>query len=139
MLSSADQQSRLQVLVRIATALAFPARVSGVLSGQLNVTRQLYTDSLTEQCVMCTAGLSLGGYCALVFAGVLTFEGGLKIMKVRAESMAAAATSGDKPHRGHLVRTALWSPAAMHIFPVLLWLYHSCYPVLCWDHRNSLP
>ena len=40
------------------------------------------------------AGLSLGEYCALVFAEVLTFEEGLRIVKVRAESMAAAATSG---------------------------------------------
>ena len=44
---------------------------------------------------MWVAGLSLGEYCALVFAGVLTFEEGLKIVKVRAESMAAAATSGE--------------------------------------------
>lgn len=40
------------------------------------------------------AGLSLGEYCALVFAGVLTFEEGLRVVKVRAESMAAAATLG---------------------------------------------
>ena len=55
----------------------------------------------------CTAGLSLGEYCALAFAGVLTFEEGLKIVKVRAESMAAAATSGEKPRYGHLVQMAL--------------------------------
>ena len=24
------------------------------------------------------------------------------------------------------------------MFPLLLWLYHSCYPVLCWDHHSSL-
>lgn len=43
------------------------------------------------------AGLSLGEYTALVFAGALSFEDGLKIVKVRAESMAAAAQAGD-PH-----------------------------------------
>lgn len=45
----------------------------------------------------CTAGLSLGEYTALVFAGVLSFEDALKVVKVRAESMAMAATMGD-PH-----------------------------------------
>ena len=30
-----------------------------------------------------TAGLSLGEYTALVFAGVITFEDGLRIVKVR--------------------------------------------------------
>ena len=43
---------------------------------------------------MCLTGLSLGEYCALVFAGVLSFEDGLKVVKARAESMAAAATVG---------------------------------------------
>jgi [acyl-carrier-protein] S-malonyltransferase len=45
----------------------------------------------------CTAGLSLGEYTALVFAGVLSFEDAMKVVKVRAESMAMAATMGD-PH-----------------------------------------
>lgn len=49
---------------------------------------------LFKYCHMCLAGLSLGEYCALVFAGVLSFEDGLKVVKVRAESMAAAATVG---------------------------------------------
>eukprot|EP00873_Tetraselmis_striata_P035122 jgi/Tetstr1/455386/TSEL_042218.t1 len=44
-----------------------------------------------------TAGLSLGEYTALVFAGVLSFDDALKVVKVRAESMAAAAEQGD-PH-----------------------------------------
>ncbi|KAK9830038.1 hypothetical protein WJX72_009330 [[Myrmecia] bisecta] len=44
-----------------------------------------------------TAGLSLGEYCALVFSGALSFEDGLKIVKVRGESMAAAGKMG-KPH-----------------------------------------
>ena len=47
-----------------------------------------------KYCCMCLAGLSLGEYCALVFAGVLSFEDGLKVVKARAESMAAAATVG---------------------------------------------
>ena len=40
------------------------------------------------------AGLSLGEYTALVFAGALSFEDGLKVVKTRAESMAAAAAVG---------------------------------------------
>ncbi|GAB4817244.1 hypothetical protein N2152v2_004290 [Parachlorella kessleri] len=44
-----------------------------------------------------TAGLSLGEYTALVFAGAISFEDGLKVVKVRAESMAAAAGMG-RPH-----------------------------------------
>ncbi len=40
------------------------------------------------------AGLSLGEYTALVFAGALSFEDGLKVVKARAESMAAAAAVG---------------------------------------------
>ena len=45
----------------------------------------------------CTAGLSLGEYTALVFSGVMSFEDALKVVKVRGESMAAAAKAGD-PH-----------------------------------------
>lgn len=57
------------------------------------------------------AGLSLGEYCALVFAGVLSFEDGLRVVKARADSMAAAATLGEPSappptchaaHAGHL-------------------------------------
>ena len=40
------------------------------------------------------AGLSLGEYTALVFAGAMSFEDGLRVVKVRAESMAAAARQG---------------------------------------------
>lgn len=39
--------------------------------------------------------MSLGEYCALVFAGVLSFEDGLRVVKARADSMAAAATLGE--------------------------------------------
>ena len=38
-----------------------------------------------------TAGLSLGEYTALVFAGVLGFEEGLELVKVRGEAMQSAA------------------------------------------------
>ncbi|KAK9812815.1 hypothetical protein WJX72_004228 [[Myrmecia] bisecta] len=41
------------------------------------------------------AGLSSGEYTALVFAGALSFEDALKVVKVRAEAMAKAAKSGD--------------------------------------------
>lgn len=44
--------------------------------------------------VSCCAGLSLGEYPALVLAGVMTFKEGLAVVKVRAESMAAAAKVG---------------------------------------------
>ena len=37
------------------------------------------------------AGLSLGEYTALTFAGALTFEDGLKLVKIRGESMQEAA------------------------------------------------
>src|SRR5579872_6309428 len=37
------------------------------------------------------AGLSLGEYTALVFAGSLTFEGGLRLVKRRGEAMQAAS------------------------------------------------
>ncbi|BDA43424.1 Malonyl CoA-acyl carrier protein transacylase [Coccomyxa sp. Obi] len=51
---------------------------------------------LVDSC-SAAAGLSLGEYCALVFAGALSFEDGLKVVKRRGESMAAAAKQG-KPH-----------------------------------------
>jgi [acyl-carrier-protein] S-malonyltransferase len=41
--------------------------------------------------VVATAGLSLGEYTALVFAGALTFADGLKVVKARGEAMQAAA------------------------------------------------
>ena len=39
-----------------------------------------------ENCIA-TAGFSLGEYAALVFAGSMSFEGALNIVKVRAEAM----------------------------------------------------
>ncbi len=41
--------------------------------------------------VATTAGLSLGEYSALAFAGAITFEDGLKVVKARGEAMQAAA------------------------------------------------
>jgi [acyl-carrier-protein] S-malonyltransferase len=41
--------------------------------------------------VRATAGLSLGEYTALVFAGALTFRDGLRVVQKRAEAMQAAA------------------------------------------------
>ncbi len=41
--------------------------------------------------VAATAGLSLGEYTALVFAGALSFEDGLKVVQARGQAMQAAA------------------------------------------------
>lgn len=46
--------------------------------------------ALVESCVA-SAGLSLGEYTALVFAGAMTFEEGLKVVAVRGRAMQAAA------------------------------------------------
>ena len=43
-----------------------------------------------------TAGLSLGEYTALTFAGALSFEDGLKLVNLRANAMQEAATMGRK-------------------------------------------
>jgi [acyl-carrier-protein] S-malonyltransferase len=51
--------------------------------------RQSEPELISE--VMATAGLSLGEYTALVFAGSLSFEDGLTIVKERGEAMQAAA------------------------------------------------
>ncbi|MBI1345160.1 ACP S-malonyltransferase [bacterium] len=45
---------------------------------------------LVAQCNF-TAGLSLGEYTALCFAGAISFEDGLRVVKVRGEAMQAAA------------------------------------------------
>ncbi|MEY4177345.1 MAG: hypothetical protein RLY70_919 [Planctomycetota bacterium] len=46
--------------------------------------------SVLDQCV-CTAGLSLGEYTALAFAGALEFEDGLRVVRERGLAMQAAA------------------------------------------------
>jgi [acyl-carrier-protein] S-malonyltransferase len=43
--------------------------------------------------VVATAGLSLGEYTALVFAGAMSFEDALKVVKTRGEAMQAASTT----------------------------------------------
>jgi len=49
------------------------------------------TDPGAVDSVVATAGLSLGEYTALVFAGAMTFEDGLTVVKARGEAMQAAA------------------------------------------------
>jgi len=44
------------------------------------------------------AGLSLGEYAALVFAGALPFADGLRVVAARGAAMAAAARGGGRPH-----------------------------------------
>jgi [acyl-carrier-protein] S-malonyltransferase len=44
-----------------------------------------------EKSCVAVAGLSLGEYTALVFAGAMTFEDGLRVVKQRGEAMQAAA------------------------------------------------
>jgi [acyl-carrier-protein] S-malonyltransferase len=46
-------------------------------------------DSLNS--VVATAGLSLGEYTALVYAGAMTFEDGLRVVRARGSAMQAAA------------------------------------------------
>ncbi|CAF4503527.1 unnamed protein product, partial [Rotaria magnacalcarata] len=43
-----------------------------------------------ENCVV-TAGFSVGEVTALVFAGCMTFEDGLRLIKTRAEAMQSAS------------------------------------------------
>jgi len=49
---------------------------------------------LVDSCEM-TAGLSLGEYTSLVFAGVMDFATALKVVQVRAEAMQAAAGNSE--------------------------------------------
>jgi [acyl-carrier-protein] S-malonyltransferase len=50
-------------------------------------------DPVAESSVVATAGLSLGEYTALVFAGAIGFEDGVKLVKARGEAMQAAAVA----------------------------------------------
>lgn len=49
------------------------------------------TDSATLESCSATAGLSLGEYTALVFAGALSFTDGLRLVQQRGQAMQAAA------------------------------------------------
>jgi len=51
------------------------------------------SDPAVAETVVATAGLSLGEYTALVFAGALSFEDGLTVVKARGEAMQAAAVA----------------------------------------------
>jgi len=71
-----------------ATNISQPALyVSSLASLELVKDRQ---PELIEQCQI-AAGLSLGEYTALAFAGALSFEDGLRVVKARGEAMQAAA------------------------------------------------
>ncbi len=71
-----------------STVISQPALyVSSIAS--LEVVKEKHAD-LILKCTM-SAGLSLGEYTALVFAGAMSFEDGLKVVKKRGEAMQAAA------------------------------------------------
>lgn len=61
------------------------------VSGLAAVEKLRVTEPETVDGCLAAAGLSLGEYTALAFAGSLTFEDGLRVVKVRGESMQAAA------------------------------------------------
>ena len=67
------------------------------VAGLAAVERLRAENPATVEGAASAAGLSLGEYTALVFAGAMSFEDGLKVVKVRAESMSAAAKTG-RPH-----------------------------------------
>ena len=49
------------------------------------------SSALDVDAASAAAGLSLGEYCALVFAGALSFEDGLRVVKARGEAMSEAS------------------------------------------------
>ena len=71
-----------------ATDVSQPAIFVASLAAleQLKITEP---DAATD--VVATAGLSLGEYTALVFAGAMTFDDGLKVVQARGRAMQAAA------------------------------------------------
>ncbi|HEV3146131.1 MAG TPA: ACP S-malonyltransferase [Gemmataceae bacterium] len=71
-----------------STAVSQPAIFSGSLAA-LEVLKSSDTDAISN-CVA-TAGLSLGEYTALVFAGALSFRDGLLLVQKRGQAMQAAA------------------------------------------------
>merc|ERR1712050_418848 len=68
-----------------------PAMFIGGLAG-LEKLREEKPDRV-DQCAV-FAGLSLGEYTALCAAGVMSFEDGLKLVKLRGEAMQEAAKTG---------------------------------------------
>src|SRR5262249_62309651 len=61
----------------------------------------------TEKECIATAGLSLGEYTALAFAGVLTFADGLRLVQTRGEGMQAGGAPPPRgPGRGGALRGA---------------------------------
>jgi len=71
-----------------STAISQPAIFVASLAG-LESLRQ--SDPGAESSCVATAGLSLGEYTALVFAGAMTFADGLRLVQKRGEAMQAAA------------------------------------------------
>lgn len=65
--------------------------VAGVAAGE--VFSQLHGDIASK--IKATAGLSLGEYTAVCFAGGLSFEDGLKLVQQRGEAMQACADAVD--------------------------------------------
>lgn len=73
-----------------ATDVSQPAIFVASLAA-LEQLRAAQPEALTG--VTATSGLSLGEYTALVFAGALSFEDGLRVVKARGEAMQAAAVA----------------------------------------------
>jgi len=73
------------------TRFCQPALFVGGLAGVEKLRAEREEAVLRPQCV---AGLSLGEYTALCFAGVLSFEDGLRLVKLRGEAMQEAAAVG---------------------------------------------
>lgn len=65
---------------------------TAIMVSSLAAVEKLKTDSpmVIENCVA-TAGFSVGEYTALVFAGALTFEDAVRLLKVRGEAMQKAS------------------------------------------------
>lgn len=70
------------------TNISQPALYVGSLAA-VEMVRELAPERI-DQCQM-VAGLSLGEYTALAYAGALSFEDGLRVVKVRGEAMQAAS------------------------------------------------
>ncbi|MBI1831583.1 MAG: acyltransferase domain-containing protein, partial [Planctomycetes bacterium] len=71
-----------------STAVSQPAIYVASLAALESLRAQ--TPGIEKDCIA-TAGLSLGEYTALAFAGVLSFADGLKLVQARGEAMQAAS------------------------------------------------